>query len=318
MLIASSRSQRPTNLDNVVAQNEALNNAAKTTNNEFAALSIRINATTAIQELCFLEHFASLPLRDVSVAELRNHFVNGWNTERILGMTASSLTDDALPSGLQWAFPMAYYASYSVAIAYYKAAGFTESSHAAVIRKFGSLAAQKKYPACIAFYADGPRPCIFAGAEFDANFSTLARPADVGDANKIIASFLSGTRKIDLAEKKKDMKFFTKTGKRKLAFKMDDWIKVSDKLGKTSLLSLLYRKRIKANYRDIDTFLSPEIDGAGIFRSLRQVVSTLNLVHEAFVAKQLGAAKFEQILSEVPPGEFGFVVQRYRSFRDLL
>src|SRR4051812_14086006 len=104
MLIASSRSQRPTSLDGIVAQHEALNNAAKTTNNEFVALSMRINTTTAVQQLRSLDHYASLPMRNIEISELKHHLVNGWNTERILDMTARSLTDDALPIGLQWAF----------------------------------------------------------------------------------------------------------------------------------------------------------------------------------------------------------------------
>ncbi len=118
---------------------------------------------------------------------------------------------------------MAYYSSYSIAVAYYKAAGFTEISHAAVIRKFGSLIAADKYPPCLSFYSDGPRPCIFAGVEYDPTFSTLLRPTNDETENKIIASFLSGTRKLDLEEKKKDLKLLTKSGKRKQSFDSEDW-----------------------------------------------------------------------------------------------
>lgn len=305
-------------LVSLVADAESRGNAARTTSNEFAALAIRLRPQVASAELKDLPQFTSLSQRVEDPTKFRNQLVNGWNTERILGMTAEVLTQDALSSGLQWAFPMAYYATYSVTVAYFKAVGFTESSHTAVIRKFGSLVALGKYPSCMSFFADGPRPCAFCGVQYDPTFSTLARPTDPETADKIICSFLSGTRKLDLEEKKKDLKLLTKAGKRKQAFDSEDWAKVSEKLGRTSLLSLLYRKRIKANYRDIDTFLSPQIDAVGIFRALQLTVNSINLVHEAFVARLVGRQKFEHLLAAVPRQGFKFVRRRYEVFRDAI
>jgi hypothetical protein len=256
---------------------------------------------------------AQRQLADVDA--IGNYLINGWNTERILRITAKSLTVDALPSGLQWGFPMAYYSVYSVALAYFKVAGYTESSHTSVIRKFGSLVTQGKYPRSMSFLAFGPRPFVFSGIQYDARFSTLSKPNDLKTADKMIACFLSGTRKQDLEEKKKDIRLVTKAGKRKRAFDNDDWSKVSEKLGRTSLLSLLYRKLIKANYRDIDAFFSPRIDGSGIFRSLHQIVDTVNLVHEAMIAKMIGTARLEKLQQEISTTEFPFVRHRFEKIR---
>jgi hypothetical protein len=291
--------------------------AAITTNNEFAALAIRIQADAVLSELRHLPHFLELSPRQVAdVSGIKSYLVNGWNTERILRITAESLTAEALPSGLQWGFPMAYYAVYSVTLAYFRVAGFTEQSHTSVIRKFGSLIGQGKYPQSLSFFASGPRPCVFRGVQHDAGFSTLSKPYDKQTADTMIACFLSGTRKQDLEEKKKDIKLFTKAGKRKRAFRSDDWSQVSERLGRTSLLSLLYRKRIKANYRDIDTFLSPQIDGSGIFMALQQIVDSLSLIHEALIAKIIGIAKLEQIQSTVSAADFLFVRQRFEKVRN--
>ena len=296
--------------------NDERDHAAITTNNEFAALAIRIKPGIALDELCQLPYFLSLQKRHVAdVDAIGNYLVNGWNTERILRITAKSLTVDALPSGLQWGFPMAYYSVYSVALAYFKVAGYTESSHTSVIRKFGSLATQGKYPQSMSFLASGPKPCVFSGIQYDAEFSTLSKPNDAKTADKMIACFLSGTRKRDLEEKKKDIRLVTKAGKRKRAFDSDDWSKVSEKLGRTSLLSLLYRKRIKANYRDIDAFFSPRIDGSGIFRSLHQMVDTINLVHEAMIAKMIGTAGFEKLQQDISTTEFPFVRHRFEKIQ---
>ena len=259
--------------------------AALTTNNEFAALAILIRPNLVVNELRSIKWFQELPLRtSMDLESVKDQLVNGWNTERILRMTSGSLTEDALPSGLQWGFPMAYYLSYSVTRAYFKVAGYTEQSHASIIRKFGSLVTQGKYPESVSFIASGTKPCVFTGVDHDAAFSTLTKPTDSETARKMIACFLSGTRKQDLEEKKKDIKLLTKAGKRKRAFSSEDWSQVSERLGRTSLLSLLYRKRIKANYRDIDTFLSPKIDGSSIFSSLEQIVDSINLIHEAMIA----------------------------------
>ena len=293
--------------------------AAITTNNEFAALAIKIQPDAGLRELRQLPYFLSLaprPFADAST--IRNHLINGWNTERILRITANSLTADALPSGLQWGFPMAYYSVYSIALAYFKVAGYTESSHTSVIRKFGSLVAQGKYPQSVSFFASGHRPCVFSGVKRDSRFSTLSKPCNAEEADKMIACFLSGTRKQDLEEKKKDLKLVTKSGKRKRAFRSDDWSQVAERLGRTSLLSLLYRKRIKANYRDIDTFLSPKIDGTGIFSSLQQIVNSLNLIHEAMIARMTGVDEFEKLQSDLSSKDFPSIRKRFEKIRTAL
>jgi hypothetical protein len=285
--------------------------AAVTTNNEFTALGIAIRPDRVLNELCDIPWFQKLPARTLTDFEsVKDQLINGWNTERILRITATSLTENALPSGLQWGFPMAYYSVYSVALAYFNVAGYTEQSHTSVIRKFGSLVAQGKYPKSLSFLASGPRPCVFSGVRHDATFSTLTKPTDAETADKMIACFLSGTRKQDLEEKKKDLKLVTKAGKRKRAFSGEDWSQVSERLGRTSILSLLYRKRIKANYRDIDTFLSPKIDGAGIFCSLEQIVDSINLIHEAIIAKTVSMKEYAKLQSGISSVDFLFVHQR--------
>jgi hypothetical protein len=290
--------------------------AAITTNNQFAALAIKIKPNGVLHELRQLPHFLSLsPRHPADVGAIKDYLINGWNTERMLRMTATSLTADALPSGLQWGFPMAYYSAYSVALAYFRVAGYTEFSHTSVIRKFGSLVAQGKYPQSLSFFASGRKPFVFSGVRHDSAFSTLTQPSDAETADKIIACFLSGTRKQDLEEKKKDLKLVTKAGKRKRAFDSDDWSQVSERLGRTSLLSLLYRKRIKANYRGIDTFLSPQIDANSIFGSLQQIVDSINLIHEAVIAKMITMSEFERLQSSVFQSDFSFVQERFEKIR---
>lgn len=79
--------------------------AAVTTNNEFTALGIAIRPDLVLNELCNIPWFQKLQSRTLTDFEsVKDQLVNGWNTERILRITAASLTENALPSGLQWGF----------------------------------------------------------------------------------------------------------------------------------------------------------------------------------------------------------------------
>ncbi len=120
-----------------------------------------------------------------------------------------------------------------------------------------------------------------------------------------LAQFLRATRKLDLAEKKKEVRLRTITGARKRAYSASDWDQVGAALGFTSILSLLYRKRIKANYRDIDSLLHEEIDAEALYRHLLRVVGALNFVHEAYIALMLGCGALENAVDTLPRGMAG-------------
>jgi len=75
----------------VVGAAEARDNAAKTTNNEFIALSIRVRPQAAIGQLRTLSHFASLAIRrEGAVADLKNQLVNGTLNESLKSQVAAS------------------------------------------------------------------------------------------------------------------------------------------------------------------------------------------------------------------------------------
>jgi hypothetical protein len=85
----------------------------------------------------------------------------------------------------------------------------------------------------------------------------------------------------------------------------------SDRIGFTNLLSLLYRKRIKANYQDIETLVSPDIDAEEIYGHLKIIVGACNLVHEAFICKALGKDKYRELVEAFSRDGKGFVSERF-------
>jgi hypothetical protein len=131
-----------------------------------------------------------------------------------------------------------------------------------------------------------------------------------GSVDAQLCQFLNSTRRSDLAAKAEGIRFDTKRGKRKRSLAREDWRKVGDSLGPTSVLSLLYRKRIKSNYRDIDTFLSQSINAPDLYRDLINVVATMNLVHEAFVSRALGHEFLSSVAGRLRRGGYAFLGRR--------
>ncbi len=135
--------------------------------------------------------------------------------------------------------------------------------------------------------------------------------------NTQICQFLKATREKDLRERKRSMTFKAKSGKRKKNLTEMEWTKVSDSLGRTSVLSLLYRKRIKSNYQEIDTFLNPNINATTLFRDLVHVVSCLNLTHELTIAHAIGMSTYRRLQSRLPSIP-NFLEQRTAALEEML
>ena len=203
-------------------------------------------------------------------------------------------------TALQWAFPQAYYSTFALIQALYKTTGQTETTHTAVLYRFGEQVATGCYPPCLTFSATGVDPIAFHGTARAPGLTSLAfDPNDPTSVNHQIAQFLAGTREKHLQERKTKMPFKTKSGTRKKNLTDEDWEKVSTSLGRTSVMSLLYRKRIKSNYGDIDTFLNPNIIAAPLFRNLIQVVSGLNFTHEVTIARAIGLPAYTRLQAQV-------------------
>lgn len=226
------------------------------------------------------------------------YLVNSWNTERVL-LDQCNLDSDAIKFAIQWAFPQAYYAVFLQILSLYHAIGTGETSHSAVVKKFGQLLVYDRYPKELKWYADGgPSEIQLFGVKKHQMPSTYYLDLENEDTvQNQIAQFLSSTRKKQLNDRRESMKreFRTKRGKTKKHLTRKEWGDVSNSLGVTSMISLLYRKRLKANYEDIDTFLASELDGPLIMKGLCDIVFSLGFVHEALLARTLGKKEFREL-----------------------
>ena len=278
--------------------------AARMTGIQFEALACRCHPDSIREDLRTV-----LAVRTMRQAvgcdrtEVAKWLVNGWSTEQLLATNARHLVADALRHSLHWAFPQAYYSVFTVTLAYFKAIGYTESTHAALIRKFGMEVSMDRYPNAIAFAATGPKPFAFSRLSRTHLEQTLDFVhSDQAMIDGQIAQFLRATREEDLRDKKKSVPIRTKRGIKKKALRVDEWRQVATALGPTSILSLLYRKRIKANYRDIDSFLHEGLDPGPLYEHLLRIVGAMNYVHEVFIARVMPRNFLESTLDRMPAG----------------
>ena len=110
-----------------------------------------------------------------------------------------------------------------------------------------------------------------------------------------ICQFLRATRKLRLQEKAPSMNFKKKNGQKRQNLAKEHWNQVSKSIGPTTIVDFLYRKRIKGNYQDIETYNCPYFKGEEVLTSLLKVVSRINLVNEIYIAKAIGLNDFENM-----------------------
>lgn len=286
--------------------------AARMTQIQFAALAARLKTGRVLDDVTTLPHFGKLRRgAQCDPKIVRQWLLNGWSTENLLRINLEHLEGDALAHSLHWAFPQAYYSVYALTMAYFHAVGYSEQKHTAVIRKFGTESVSGRYPPTVSFAIVGGKTRLFHNIQPVPLPNTLQfDPSSPGDCDGRICQFLNATRELDLSSKKADLKFRTARGAAKKKLKPHEWEKVSDQLGPTSLLSLLYRKRLKANYRDIDTYLSPAIDAPRLYRDVLQTVQATNFVHELFVTRALGNRALREVLPSGVEARFSFLAAR--------
>jgi hypothetical protein len=290
---------------------------ARMAENQWKALAVRFQPAAALEELPRLKYFkqfcASKTLRP---PHLRIHLVNCWATESLLRRNESELDRDAMKNSLVWAFPQAYYCVFAATHAYYEVAGFTErASHHALIKKFGNEVQAGHYPRTIAIALTGGPKTLYSHTNLApaANPSLLqSRVETPGWVDAHIRSLLSATREaalrqwlLDRSNKK------TKNGTRKKRFTAADYAEASEKHGTTSILSFLYRKRIKSNYHDVDSILADPLDAVAILRAIVTVVECINTVHEAFIAKALGLTAYRSLLDGINARVCGPAMARF-------
>jgi hypothetical protein len=195
--------------------------------------------------------------------------------------------------------------------AYHETQGCANDQHEKSIKIFGNEIQDAHYPDAISFYAKGMHEEFeFCGIDsftgFDTDFTGLATITTIEEANIQIAKFLKTTREKNAKNKRKrleknnDRKFHTQNGTFTKSFRKTHWDIIYRTIPITSILNIMYRLRIKANYQNIKTFIDANIDFKEFNNSITYIVKYINFVHEAYIAKAIGKKAYEKIVYEFP------------------
>lgn len=297
---------------------------ATVTEYQFNALKQRLSKSKIISELKELPYLRRIQRRnDFDLSRLKSWVVNGWNTEHILRLNQESLSENTQSYALQWIFPQAYYSCFALTVGLLYTIGSGETSHRDVIAKLGIMMSNNNYPETLSFLSFGTKKNIIfknIGIHDDDGIVLKYDSTDPKSVETQICRFLKSTREVDLNIKKGQVKIKLKNPTKNQLYKKSysdyDWRHVSKKLGYTNLLSLLYRKRIKSNYRDIDTFLSESINADKILDDLIHIVSCLNFAQETYIYKALGKNKYSNLIEDKSVEDKEFLKKRFNVIKD--
>lgn len=266
---------------------------------QFRALGHRLANSDIENEIInnsyYLRINRSANYSNVEVAQWLN---NSWNTESVLFQNQDIISNTKQAFCMQWAFPQAYYTVFGNILAMYKAIGYTETSHTAVLKKYASIMQENKLPESIGVCCNGiDKNFEYHNIEFPENVDGHM-DLDLDDSDTIdhhICQFLRATRRNRLKEKAPKMNFKTKAGKKRKNLNRDNWKQVSNSIGSTSIVDFLYRKRIKGNYQDIETYNCPYFDGQSVLSNLITIVDRFNLTNETYLSKAIGFENYRDI-----------------------
>jgi len=281
--------------------------------NHFYAVNLHIQSDTDKYNLKRTPFFNSLVLKNKSLDNdvIRKLLWNSWSTEYAFLLGNQIDNDEYYKFSLHWNFPQAYYSVYLTMTAFHETQGVANEQHEKSIKIFGNSIKDNHYPRALSFYAAGMHNEFkYSGLHgfdgFPKDFNGLARVSSTIDAKKQIASFLKSTRK-KIAENKreklkctKDIKFLNKKGLFTQKFSAEHWNHIYKTIPETTILNLLYRLRIKANYHDIESFINADIDFKTFHESLGGIIYYLNFIHEAYIVKVIGCKAYEDILNKFP------------------
>ncbi|RUA34267.1 MAG: hypothetical protein DSY77_05965 [Bacteroidetes bacterium] len=299
-------------LNQFLKQNK-LSIPAKVFYNHFYAALFYIKNDIERLDLKKIPYFNKLRIRNDSIdlPKIRKLLWNAWSTEYALALSNQSDNEDYYKFSLHWNFPQAYYSIYLAMTAFHETQGVANDQHEKSIKLFGNAAKDNHYPACISYFSSGLYKDFSYHGLIDFNgiepsFSSLGNITTKDKAQQQIATFLKSTRehqakhKRDRSEKSyaRDQRFQNAKGDLTKKFTKKHWDIIYSSIPETTLLNLLYRLRIKANYLDIETFINADIDFVMFHKVLCGLVNYMNYVHEGYIRKAIGEEDYLEILGD--------------------
>lgn len=291
------------NIHPIINEEKELWFSAEMNYRQFKSLSHKLENSDIENEILNNKYFIQKVSKsaNLKLVEVNQWLKNAWNTESILIQNINIIENTGQSFCMQWAFPQAYYSVFGTTLAKFKAIGLTETSHTSVLRKYGSLMLERKLPESISISCNGIAKNLVFENIVVPNKIDGYMDLDLNDKTTIdnhICQFLKATRLLRLKEKAPSMGFKKSNGEKRKNLNDELWTKVSNSIGNTTIFDFLYRKRIKGNYQDIETYNSPYFKGKEVIESLITVIDRINLVNEVYTCKAIGKENYNLLVDK--------------------
>lgn len=250
---------------------------------------------------------------DESRRALEKLLLNSWSAEYALRITPVVNDEQYLQSSLHWTFPQAYYSALFSARAFLAVQGINVSNEELIRKRIGNMVVRGYYPASIGYYALGPinsyriQRLPMAKRFTVAGKSDLLLPSRAGSAQAELAQFIKTTRdqriktlRNAIQNNPKTALRSPKTGEVLQKFSVEQYKQLAKQIGYTTYFDMLSRLRISSTNREIERFVDSDIDVKLFHQSLVNIVSHVNSVHEAYIAKALGVDAYRQLVAKLP------------------
>jgi hypothetical protein len=281
--------------------------------NHFHSITYFISCCDEKYELKKIDYYNNIKTKnkELDLNEIRKLLWNSWSTEYAYKIGEKIDDSEYYKFALHWNFPQAYYSVYLAMTAFHETQGIANEQHEKSIKLFGNSVKDSHYPNALSFYSSGlHKEFKYYGLDsfkkFTKDYSPLSKINSLDEAEMQLANFLKTTREKNAKDKRKrfekanDKRFHNAGKKFRKTFSKKHWDFIYETIPVTSVFNLLYRLRIKANYRDIESFINADIDFKEFHTCLGDLIFYINFVHEAYTAKAIGIEKYEKILRDFP------------------
>ncbi len=266
----------------------------------------------AIAKFPIFQQFYGMP-SEATYKAIEKLLLNSWSAEYALRITPVVNDEQYLQSSLHWTFPQAYYSALFSARAFLAIQGINVSNEELIRKRIGNMVVRGYYPSSIGYYALGPinnyriQRLPMARRFTMAGKADLLLPSREGSVQAELAQFLKTTRdqrvktlRNVIQNNPKTALRSPKTGEVLQKFSVEQYKQLAKQIGYTTYFDMLSRLRISSTNREIERFVESEIDVRLFHQSLVNIVTHVNAVHEAYIAKALGVDAYRQLVAKLP------------------
>ena len=238
---------------------------------------------------------------------------NGWATEILLNSPRVLGGPDIVAFSNLWAPVQAYYAVFESFTALAMTIGTAPRTHASLLEWAAANVAHSGTPFVVPWTArvgGAPGAWTFEGfgsVTPDPSISNLSAP-HATNAPHLLALALKTTRQDQIDERRERWRsgLKTKRGTPRKSLPTAVLLANAAKMRATTLFDLLWRLRVRSNYKEGDALLSGALgptDAAGFHNALSEIVAATLLTTEIYLARVVGAIELKRCAMSlsVPP-----------------